>query len=405
MVAGTADTMPLHGFRVLDVTHVLAGPYCTYLLALLGAEVVKVEHPREPDIARSAGSRPDLNATGLGTHFLAQGGGKSCIALDLQQAAGAAAFLRLVSRFDAVIHNFRPNALAAMGLGFDVLRAAQPRLVHCDISGFGAGSPLRAFDNVIQAASGIMAGTGCEHGGPLMAGPPIVDYATGLTAALAVLAALIRRDRTGDAQSLDVSMHDAALALLSMNIADTVGSGRVPTRDGNSAPSNAGYSCYATSDGLLMLGAYTPRLQRRMWAALGYAQRSVGSTLDEIGGQAAEDRAIIAARLRSASTSSWVSAFEAAGVPASAVENLDTAMKRSLRTGRPVILPNDSAGPLDRLPGLPFILGGAVPRSAPAARGHGADTSVVLRNEGFAEQEIADLIGSGVAYQAGLASA
>jgi crotonobetainyl-CoA:carnitine CoA-transferase CaiB-like acyl-CoA transferase len=396
------DMMPLHGIRVLDVTHVLAGPYCGYLLALLGADVVKVEHPREPDVARTAGPRSDLNAVGLGTHYLAQGGGKACLALDLEQTAGAAAFLRLVSRFDIVIHNFRPGALDAMGLGFETLRTAQPRLIHCAISGFGQGSPLRAFDNVIQAASGLMAATGTPESGPMMSGSPVIDYATGLTAAMAVLAALIRRDQTGGAQSVDVAMFDAALALLSMDIADTAGSGRPPKPDGNSAPTNAGYSCYATSDGLLMLGAYTPRLQRRMWAALGEPERPVGETLEAVARHAAEDRAIIAARLCNAPTASWLSIFEAAGIPVSAVEDLGAAVQRSRDAGRPVILRSDPPGPIDSFPGLPFVLGGAVPHSIAPPRRHGADTSEVLRNEGFTDHEIVDLTRSGVAYQMGI---
>src|ERR1051326_3401811 len=170
---------PFEGIRIIDITHVLAGPFAAYEVGVLGAEVIKVEHPDDPDQSRGSGTDRALNRAGMGTSFLTQGSNKRSITLDLKQAAGRAVLKRLVKDADVLVENFRPGAFAALGLGYEALSAVNPRLGYCSISAFGQDGVRReqtAYDHVIQAASGIMASTGTEEVNPIKIGAPAVDY-------------------------------------------------------------------------------------------------------------------------------------------------------------------------------------------------------------------------------------
>lgn len=186
----------LHGVRVLDLTHVLAGPFAGYQLAVMGAEVIKIESPEEPDQARYQGSDAALNDAGMGTAFLSQASNKKALALNLKTEAGRQVLRQLVMTADVLIENYRPGAFEALGLGYADLSAINPRLVYCSISAFGSSGPKReltAYDGVVQAYSGMMAMTGVPGTAPVKCGAPVVDYATGTTAAMAILAALLQR--------------------------------------------------------------------------------------------------------------------------------------------------------------------------------------------------------------------
>ena len=191
---------PLSGIRILDLTNVLAGPYCSYQLALLGAEVVKVELPGQGDLARHLGSDPGLNAVGLGASFLAQNAGKKSVELDLKDSGDQAVFRDMVGGADVLLENFRAGVLDRMGWGWPVLHELNPGLVYCAISGFGQSGPMRhvpAYDQVIQGLSGIMSITGTPETAPLRVGFPICDTVGGLMAALSIAAALTGRAKTG----------------------------------------------------------------------------------------------------------------------------------------------------------------------------------------------------------------
>ena len=191
---------PLSGIRVLDLTNVLAGPYCSYQLALLGAEVVKVELPGQGDLARHLGSDPGLNAAGIGASFLAQNAGKKSVELDLKDPGDQAVFRDMVGGADVLLENFRAGVLDRMGFGWPVLRELNPALVYCAISGFGQTGPMRhapAYDQVIQGLSGMMSITGTPETAPLRVGFPICDTVGGLMAALSIAAALTGRANTG----------------------------------------------------------------------------------------------------------------------------------------------------------------------------------------------------------------
>src|SRR6266700_2558858 len=199
----------LTGARVLDLTNVLAGPFCCYQLAKLGADVIKVDVPGSGDLARQLGADPELNKRQMGASFLAQNAGKRSLTLNLKDPRGREAFLRLVASADAVVENFRPGVMARLGLGYEGLKAHKPDLVYCAISGFGQDGPLKdnpAYDQIIQGLSGAMSVTGDETSAPLRVGYPVADTIGGLTAAFAIAAALVRRARTSEGELIDVSM-------------------------------------------------------------------------------------------------------------------------------------------------------------------------------------------------------
>src|SRR6202163_3643112 len=263
-------TRPFEGIRIIDVTHVLAGPFAAYQLAVLGAGVIKVEHPNEPDQTRDSGTDRALNRRGMGTSYLTQGSNKRSITLDLKSTAGRDILKRLVQRADIMVENYRPGALAALGLGYDVVSEINPRLIYCSISAFGQDGPRgrqTAYEHVIQATSGLMATTGTEDVNPIKFGSPAVDYATGTMAAFALASALFQRERTGRGQHIDLAMLDVAMILMSSHLTGYLRNGAEPKPHGNKQPyaTNSGYE---TADGMVMLGASNLRQQRRLWQAL-----------------------------------------------------------------------------------------------------------------------------------------
>src|SRR3954470_23768446 len=261
---------PFEGIRVIDATHVLAGPFAAYQLAVLGADVIKVEHPEECDQSRETGSDRALNHARMGTSFLTQASNKRSLTLDLKAAAGQEIFKKLIATTDVLVENYRPGALDAFGLGYDALAAVNPRLIYASMSAFGSAGPRRAhtaYDYVIQATSGIMAMTGTPDMHPIKLGSPAVDYATGTTGAFALAAALFQRERTGRGQRIDMAMLDVAMILMGSHLTAYMRNGAQPKPNGNSNEF-ATNSCYDTKDGLLMLGASNMRQYRRIWRVL-----------------------------------------------------------------------------------------------------------------------------------------
>jgi crotonobetainyl-CoA:carnitine CoA-transferase CaiB-like acyl-CoA transferase len=249
---------PLSGIRVLDLTNVLAGPYCSYQLALLGAEVVKVELPGQGDLARHLGSDPALNEAGIGASFLAQNAGKKSVELDLKCPDDQAAFRDLVGGADVLVENFRAGVLARMGFGWPLLRELNPRLVYCAISGFGQTGPMRhapAYDQVIQGLSGMMSITGTPQTAPLRVGFPICDTVGGLMAALSIAAALAGRSRTGAGCFLDVSMLEAAISAMGWPVSNYLVAGVTPEPMGDQNATAAPSGTFHAADGPLNIAA------------------------------------------------------------------------------------------------------------------------------------------------------
>lgn len=253
--------LPLEGFRVLDLTHVLAGPCATHHLRCMGAEVIKIERPGGGDPMRALDIQPEFE--GLTPGFRALNAGKKSVVVDLAAEDGRAAVLRIAETCDVFVENFRPGVARRFGLAPEDLSTARPDIIYCSISGWGQGgsySERGAYDHVIQAATGMMALQGGDpHDPPIKVGFPVIDIATGMSAAEAILAAIVRRLR-GDAApiTLDVSMVDCALALMSGPAANTIASGKAPARVGNRGfVGSPGAETFATSDGYISVAANT----------------------------------------------------------------------------------------------------------------------------------------------------
>lgn len=249
---------PLEGVRVVDLTNVLAGPYCSYHLMLLGAEILKIEIPGRGDLARHLGPDPELNAAGIGASFLAQNSGKRSLELDLKDPGDRSTFENLVRGADVLLENFRAGVLARMGFDWPHLRGLNPRLVYCAISGFGQSGPMSqapAYDQIIQGLSGMMSITGTPESAPLRVGFPISDTVGGLVAALAVAAALHGRSQTGEGSMLDVSMLEASISAMGWAVSNYLVSGIAPEPTGDQNSTAAPSGTFDAADGPLNIAA------------------------------------------------------------------------------------------------------------------------------------------------------
>ena len=263
---------PFKNIRVIDLTHVIAGPFCSYQLSIMGADVIKVEPPDNPDVTRAVGNEFPRGEEGMGYLFTAQNANKRAISVDIKSSEGRDILLDLTRNDDVFIENYRCGAMADRGLDYASVSAVNPEIIYCSLTGFGQGGPLgerTAYDNVIQAFSGLMGVTGDKDSAPLKVGAPVLDYGTGIQAAYAIACALFQRSTTGKGQYIDVSMLDSALMLMSDKITLWHQKGRLPALTGNASDSYAGYSCYETREGKIMLGAYNRNQVRRLWQVLG----------------------------------------------------------------------------------------------------------------------------------------
>lgn len=248
-------TKPLKDIRVLDLTNVLAGPFCCHQLAHLGAEVIKVEAVGRGDLARQLGADPQLNADGMGVSFLAQNAGKKSVTVNLKHPEGKALFLRLLATADVLVENFRPGVMNRLGLGYDALRPVAPHLIYCAISGFGQEGPWvhrPAYDQIIQGAAGVMSVTGTQSGDPLRVGFPVADTVGGMTAAFAISAALNANPR---GTFIDVSMLESVLATMGWAVSNHLIAGVEPAAQGNENPTSAPSGAFMAGDGLINIAA------------------------------------------------------------------------------------------------------------------------------------------------------
>jgi crotonobetainyl-CoA:carnitine CoA-transferase CaiB-like acyl-CoA transferase len=320
-------TRPFEGIRVIDVTHVLAGPFATYQLAVLGADVIKVEHPDDPDQSRASGTDKALNRRNLGTSFLTQASNKRSITLDLKDAGDRDILKKLVATADVFVENYRPGAFEALGLGYDALSAINPRLIYASFSAFGQHGPRReqtAYDHVIQATSGIMAMTGTEEVNPVKFGSPAIDYATGMTGAFALAAALFQRERTGRGQRIDMAMLDVAMILMSSHITGYLRNGVHPKPHGNRHP-HATNGAYETKSGLLMIGASNLRQQRRLWTVLERPDM-IKRTNDERDEDHDREVALLSEIMLTRTADEWEEFLQARHVPAARVRTMGEAI-------------------------------------------------------------------------------
>ncbi|MEH1167774.1 CoA transferase [Micromonospora sp. CPCC 205539] len=327
------DNRPLRGVRVLDLTNVLAGPYCSYQLMLLGAEVVKIEKPGHGDLARRLGPEAALNHAGMGTSFLAQNAGKKSIELDLKDADDRAAFEELLRGADVLLENFRAGVLARLGYDWDVLRQANPRLIYCAISGFGQGGPMSqapAYDQIIQGLAGMMSVTGTPETAPLRVGFPVSDSVGGLVAAMAICAALAGRSRTDEGTFLDVSMLEASLSVMGWATSNYLVSGVPPEPMGDQNATAAPSGTFDTADGPLNIAA---NRQRQFEVLCGLVERDDLVTDERFADREARkaNRAAlnheINMALRHRPAIEWERLLSAAGVPAARILTVPQAVE------------------------------------------------------------------------------
>ena len=375
---------PLAGITVVDLTQVFAGPYCTYQLALLGAKVLKVEPPGG-ELTRYGGAVADLSAEGLGLPYCTQNADKDCIEIDLKRPQGVAKVLELVAAADIFVQNYRPGVAERLGIGEAMVRSAKPDIIYCSISAYGGEGPVGhrpAYDHVVQAMSGIMQTTGTEEMGPVKVGAPYVDYATGLNAAFAIMAALRERDRTAEPQTVDVAMLDTALNLMANNMVATATTGNEIPKLGNEAASRAPSSgCFASSDGvLIMLAANNERQFMDLCAVLGHAEwtederwRHPRQRVDHQDALRVE----IEKAFQRRGAAEWETLLDQAGVPASRVRSLGEVLAEGQPNARDLLrqLPVGTQNTTVSLPAIGFRLNGdsLQPTRAPRKNGHDND--------------------------------
>ena len=389
---------PFDGIRIIDATHVLAGPFAAYQLALLGADVIKVEHPDDPDQSRGSGPDWDLNRAGMGTYFLTQGSNKRSLTLDLKQEAAREVFRKLVAQADVLVENYRPGAFDALGLGYEALSALNPRLIYCSLSAFGQSGPRAgqtAYDHVIQATSGIMACTGTAEVSPLKLGAPAIDYATGTMAAFALSAALFQREKTGRGQRIDLSMLDVAVMMMASHVTAHSRTGK-PARPRGNAHEYATSSAYPTKDGVVMLGASNLRQQKRLWAALGRPEMAKATNEERIAGRAGED-AVLREVMLTRSADEWEAFLQSHHVPAGRIRRMDEALADPQLAARGLTHRFEGTDGVDgafTVPVAAFGFAHGGPRIDAAPRELGADTDAILAELGYDDAARAALRGS-----------
>lgn len=401
------EQRPLQGIRVIDFTHVLAGPACAYYLGLLGADVIKLESVGRGDsIRHRGGSEPALGEHGMSTSYLTQGGGKRSLALNIADPEGRDVFEKLLRTADVFIENHRPETSARLRIDGEHTQAVNPRLVHCSMTGYGRGGPKSnhaAYDVNIQATCGIMSITGTQATGPVRPGAPIMDYGTGLAGALAVNSALLKRSVTGQGVCVDVSMLETALTLMASTVTDYLTTDNVPEPRGNAANSRSpGAGSFETKEGLISLAvneesqfvALANALEEQDWLKdPRFRNRKTRRQYQSL----LEAKLVVALAERTASE--WETILCDAGVPCARVRTVPEILEHPHLAARQFIHTYNNeiqSGTQVSVPTLPFVIDKAdrSPTSIPPTRG--AHSVEILSELGFSREDINRLANSSV---------
>ena len=397
-----ATDAPLAGVRVLDLTNVLAGPFACHQLAHLGADVLKVEAVGRGDLARNLGADPALSARGMGISFLAQNAGKRSLTLNLKADAGKEVLRRLVRKADVLVENFRPGVMDRLDLGAGALRAENPALIYCAISGFGQTGPWTdrpAYDQIVQGVSGLMSVTGTQDSGPLRAGYPLADTIGGLTAAMAITAALNAPQR---GCVIDVSMLEAVLATMGWVVSNHLIGGVDPVRNGNENPTSAPSGAFQCADGLVNIAANKDEQWELLARHLGrddLLADPLYATREDRKAHRLRLKAALETVLTTRTATEWADALNTLGVPAGPVLSLPDILAHPQVQGR------DFLGHFDDVPGLDqpvdvvrmgAMIDGTRPAVSTPPPSLGQDTDAVLADLGYDGAQIAQMREKGV---------
>jgi crotonobetainyl-CoA:carnitine CoA-transferase CaiB-like acyl-CoA transferase len=391
---------PYEGIKIIDITHVLAGPFAAYQMALLGADVIKVEHPTDYDQSRDTGGDRTLNKQQMGTGFLTQASNKRAITLNLKHEKGREILKKLVRDADVLVENYRAGAFPALGLGWKDLEPLNPRLIYCSMTAFGQEGPRgvqTAYDQLIQATSGMMAMTGTPEVNPIKTGAPVIDYATGTMCAFAISSALFQRERTGRGQYIDSAMLDVSLMLMGSHITSYLRTGHEPKPKGNRMD-RASSQLYEAKDAPLMIAAGNRGQHERLFRAVGRPDIAAQSSHDErdelYDKQTAELQKIIAQR----TADEWEQYLQSSHVPAGRVRRLSESLEDPQLKARSVLHRHEKIegveGPVTvPLAAFKFAHGGPSIETPPPRLGQHTDE--VLTTLGYSRADIAALRAEG----------
>ncbi|HPG38143.1 MAG TPA: CoA transferase [bacterium] len=385
----------LEHIRVLDLTNVLSGPFCTLHLALLGAEVIKIENPKEGDLARKLGCVPDLNKKLMGTSFLAQNANKKSVTLNLKHDQGKEIFRTLVKTADVVVENFRPDVMTRLGLGYEALQKINPRLVYCAISGFGQTGPdaeKPAYDQIIQGLSGVMDINGDETLNPLRCGFPVCDTVGGLNAAFAIMAALYNREKTGEGQFIDIALLDSIMPLLGWVAANLLIGGQPPTLLGNDNFTAAPSGTFKTRDGYINIAANKQEQWESVADLLGVPELKTDPRFQERDNRKKNRKALtplLEEKLVSKTTDEWVEILNNHDVPSGAILSLDQALHAAQVQHRQTLATVKDAElgdlPLFNLTAKFSATPGKIESAPPRLAEHTKD---ILRQAGYTDEQL-----------------
>jgi formyl-CoA transferase len=341
----TVNKKMLEGIRVLDLTNVLSGPFATLHLALLGAEVIKVENPKDGDLARKLGCVNEYNRKLMGTSFLAQNANKKSLTLNLKAVEGKDIFRRLVATADVVVENFRPDVMSRLGLSYDVLVAINPRLIYCAISGFGQAGPdalKPAYDQIIQGLSGEMSINGDERLNPLRAGFPVCDTVGGLNAAFAIMTALYYRERNRTGQFIDIALLDSIMPLMGWVVANLMIGGQQPVMMGNDNFTAAPSGTFKTKDGHINIAANKQEQWEAVADVLGVPGLKTDPRFQERDKRKLNRKALtplLEEKLVEKETDYWVEMLNLHDVPSGAILTLEEALTQEQIVQRQTFTP------------------------------------------------------------------